>query len=194
MPSNSDPKMRKALRVLLLLVAVCVITSVVVVATHKNATTPTGTPVTDATTTTAAAGETTTTAGDTTTTAAVGTKSAVSGDKTTTTAASTSELQSTYVLFSINGSGDDTIGRFLVSTLATHWDVKWSYDCSKLKRKGIFSYKVVFIKGTHPDPDDLGPREAGMTGSGVARYKDDGIFGIRVTSQCSWSVRVSEGS
>ena len=59
------------------------------------------------------------------------------------------------------------------------------------KRPG-FNYTVVFIQGARPDPNDLGPRQTGMSGSGVERYHDAGTFGMTVATQCSWTVKVSE--
>jgi hypothetical protein len=189
--------------VLLLLVGVFVVVAIVVVATHKSSTTPAATaPPTDARTTTTpagaktsttAAGRTTSTAGRTTSTAA-GVKAPVADGKTTTTAAPITLGPGPHVLFDIQGNGDDTIGRFLIDEVATSWDVKWSYNCSKLRKKGGFNYTIVAIQGTRADPNDLGPRQTGSIGSGVERYHNTGTFGMTVATQCSWTVEISESN
>jgi hypothetical protein len=193
MPSYTAPKRRQPPRVLLLLVGVFVVVAVVVVATHKSPTTPAATPhVTDSkTTTTTGGGKTTTTAARRATSPAAGAKSPVAGGKTTTT---TALGPRPHVLFDIQGYGDDTIGRFLIGTGETPWDVNWSYDCSKLSKKGAFNYTIVFLQGDRADTSDLGPRQTGVRGSGAERYQDAGTFGMTVATQCSWTVEISDSN
>jgi hypothetical protein len=200
MPSYSAPKRRQPPRVLLVLVGVFVVIAVVVVATHKNSTTPAATPpATNAKmTTTAAGGKTSATPARRTPSTAAGLKAPLAGGKTTTTTSMGDEPitlgPGPHVLFDIHGNGDDTIGRFVIDQVATSWDVKWSYNCSKLRKKGGFNYTIVATQGTRPDPSDPGPRQTGSIGSGVERYHNPGTFGMTVATQCSWNIEISESN
>jgi hypothetical protein len=201
MPSYAPPKKRQAPRLLLLLFAVFVVIAVVVVATHKS---PATTGASDAKPTTsavggnspAAGGKTTTTGLTRPTTTAGAAKSPAASVKTTTGkalgASPTTPVTGPRVLFDIQGAGNDTIGRFLIGTVATPWDVNWSYNCSKLGKKGSFNYTIAFIQGDRPDTNDLGPRQTAIRGSGAEHYHDAGTFGMTVATQCSWTIEISE--
>ena len=137
---------------LLLLFAVFVLVGVVAIATHGNKTANAG-----------------------------GTSATTNADATTTSSAAsaqTGKVIKTAVgpqaLFDVEGTGADTIGRFLISTTAARWEVKWSYNCSDLGVKHTFNFTVVNAQTSRPDPTDLGPNQHGMTGSGVEDYHDSG--------------------
>jgi hypothetical protein len=157
-----------------------VVGSVVVIATHKNPTTgnvSTGRP----------------------STTVLGTRPPVAPSTKTpdatspgTTANQSASVPGTHILFDIRGSGDDTIGRFPIDTTAKHWDVNWSYSCSKLGKEAGFNYTVVIVQLARADINDLGPSQTGMSGSGIRRYHDTGTFGITVATECSWTIELSE--
>jgi hypothetical protein len=178
-----------------------VVVAVVVVATHKNSTTTAASH--SKSTTTALGAKSPPLGGKTKATALTTPTTSAAGSKTTTTktlgakpagktAVPPTTVPGPQVLFDIQGTGDDTIGRFVIGTRATPWDVHWSYNCSKLRKRAHFNYTVVFINGARPDPNDLGPRQTGMSGSGLERYHNSGTFGMTVTTQCTWTVQISE--
>jgi hypothetical protein len=202
MPSYAAPKKRQPPRVLLLLVGVFVVVAVVVVATHKSSTTTAasgGRP-----TTTAIAAKSPPAGGKTKATPLTKPTTTAGGAKTTTkgrgakprgkTANPPTTVPGLRVLFDIQGAGNDTIGRFPIAKVDTPWGVNWSYNCSKLGKKGGFDYTVVSIRGARPGPTDRGPHQTGMSGSGLERYDDSGTFGMAVTTECTWTVEISETS
>ena len=181
MASHGDPKMRRALRVLLLLFAVFVIVGVITVVTHRNSPATTGAtpPVNNTTTTVGVPGANSKV---TTTVGAPGANSKV----TVTTAAVH------YLALSIQHAGDDTIGPFAIATFTSQWDLSWTYKCPKVAPSKGFSYVVTFNKGARRDLNDLGPNEHAMNGSGAEHYFDAGTFNLAVTSECLWTIRVTE--
>lgn len=206
--------MRKALRVLLLLFGVFALTSVVVIVTHKNspttaATPPATSPQASTTTISGSSSKPTTStpassppgAGGKGASTTIGTKTtrekgATSTVATTTTTAkattTTVNAQTNFVLFSVQGAGDDALGQFVIATPATQWSVQWSYNCAKVGKPGNFNYTVDFKAGERTDLNDIGPKEHGSRGSGINRYYDAGTLDIAVTSDCYWTLKVTE--
>jgi len=176
-----------------LLFGLFLLVSVVVIATHKDTTMLPGAnrDVTDGKPTTTYVGAKPPPAGGRTTTTALG-RTATTAKPAERTGEPSTSVPVPHVLFDIQGSGDDTIGRFLIGAVATPWDVNWSYNCSKLGKKASFNYTIVFIQKAQPDRNDLGPSQTGMSGAGVERYHDAGTFGITVATECSWTAEVSD--
>jgi len=194
MPSHGEPKMRRTLRVLLLLFAVFVLVGVITVVTHRNSpTTPGATPPVNNTTTTlrgqGAVSTLTTTVGtpgaNSKGTTTVGTPGPSSKVTVTTSAVH-------YLALSIQHAGDETVGPFAIATVTSQWDLSWTYKCPKLAPTKGFSYIVTFNTGARRDLNDLGPDEHAMDGSGVEHYFDAGTFKLAVTSECLWTIRVTE--
>jgi hypothetical protein len=212
--------MRKALRVLLLLFGVFAVTSVVVIVTHKNspttaATPPAASPQASTTTISGSSSKPTTStpgssppgtggngASTTTGTKTTGASKTTGGKVVPSTAGTTSTTgqattttvtaQTNFVLFSIQGAGDDALGQFVIATAATQWSAQWSYNCAKVGKPGDFNYTVDFKGGERTDLNDVGPKEHGSRGSGTNRYYDAGTFDMTVTSDCYWTLKVTE--
>lgn len=180
-PRNSEPRMRRALRVLLLLFAVFVLVSVITIATHRNPAAKGAKAPINATTTSTAA-----TVIPTTGTGGANSPGA-SGKATTTT---TAPIR--YIAFDIQHGGDDTIGPFVISTIASQWNLSWTYRCPKLTTNRGFDYVVDYKQGARRDLNDLGPNEHAGSGSGTEHYYDAGSFDLSVTSHCLWTIKVTE--
>ena len=117
--------MHKATRVILLLFAVAVVTSVIAFATHHNPATPAANSPSDST------APTTTSLSNATTTPG-GAKPSLGNSKVTTT---TQPIQ--YVLFNVQNEGNDTIGPFVITSGANQWNLGWTYSAPALQRQEL---------------------------------------------------------
>jgi hypothetical protein len=85
--------------------------------------------------------------------------------------------------------------RTRVFRLPTRWSLKWSFACSSsLAGPGLFAVEVVQVRPSRRLDLRL-PRllRFDLEGSGVERYTTGGYRAVlRVTSQCSWTLRVAE--
>ena len=77
-------------------------------------------------------------------------------------------------------------------TVAGKWTMAWSYECPAVDGGGIFTIAVNEPLGD--TSTDIGPFQAGTSGSGTNTYNDIGTFSLGVESDCTWSVSITSAA
>ena len=130
---------------------------------------------------------------------AVTTTSGASGHSTTTapkdgstTVPSSPATTVPYAVAQIHaGSGSATLAQFKVPSRAKEWDIDWVYYCSSSPTTvGTFQITVVG-HGSAANTTDAGVSQPSGPGTaGIVKNYDTGTFNLKVTTTCSWRVRV----
>jgi ABC-type branched-subunit amino acid transport system ATPase component len=113
------------------------------------------------------------------------------GHKTTTTTAATTTTigpPAHKVVLAQRGSGIAASAPFVVDR--TPWILTWAYNCGANPGNFIVTVRQGKSKS---DTNDKRVNELGAKGSGTQGYVDKGEFNLAVTSECSWSLRVTNG-
>jgi hypothetical protein len=74
-------------------------------------------------------------------------------------------------------------------TVGGKWTMAWSYECPTVGGGGIFGIEINEPSGDQST--DIGPFQAGTSGSGTNNYNDIGTFSLGVVSTCTWSISIS---
>ena len=69
------------------------------------------------------------------------------------------------------------------------WTMAWSYECPTVGGGGIFGIEINEPAGDQST--DMGPFQAGTSGSGTNNYNDIGTFSLGVLSTCTWSISIT---
>ena len=89
------------------------------------------------------------------------------------------------------GSGSATLADFKVPAKAKEWDIDWVYYCnSSPTTVGTFQVTVVGHGSTANTTDAGVTQPSGPGTAGIVKNYDTGTFNLKVTTTCSWRVRV----
>jgi hypothetical protein len=69
------------------------------------------------------------------------------------------------------------------------WTMAWSYECPTIDGGGVFDIQINEPSGDQST--DIGPFQAGTSGSGTNNYNDIGTFSLGVVSTCTWSISIT---
>ena len=89
-------------------------------------------------------------------------------------------------LLDIQGDGTKTTEKF--TTSGDDWDMSWSYNCSGFGGRGNFIVEVASGDGGFSSNQSV--NQLGASGSDVEHYHSGGTFYLKVSSECSWSIKV----
>jgi hypothetical protein len=89
------------------------------------------------------------------------------------------------------GSGSATLAEFKVPSSAKEWDIDWVYYCSSSPTTvGTFQITVVGHGSTANTTDAGVTQPSGPGTAGIVKNYDTGTFNLKVTTTCTWRVRV----
>jgi hypothetical protein len=83
------------------------------------------------------------------------------------------------------------LAQFKVPSSAKEWDIDWVYYCSSPPvTAGTFQVTVVGHGSTANTTDAGVTQPSGPGTAGIVKNYDTGTFNLKVTTTCSWRVRV----
>jgi hypothetical protein len=77
-------------------------------------------------------------------------------------------------------------------TVSGQWTMAWSYECPTVDGGGLFD--VLINPPSNDQSTDIGPFQAGTSGSGTNTYNDIGTFSLGVISSCTWSISITSNA
>lgn len=91
-------------------------------------------------------------------------------------------------MLDISGSGSKSTQTF---TVASSWQMKWSYDCSSFGDQGNFQV-YVYTSGGSLSFENAGVNQLGNGGSDIEYYHTGGSYYLEVNSECNWHLTVQD--